>query len=102
MTSVTGHYCPLVYGGTPVIRSITFHSNITTYGPYGIQEGIPFSFIVDGGLIVGFKGRSGWYLDSIGFRVTRSNARNIFELVHKKLKELAVATAFASTNANVP
>nr|GEZ72681.1 jacalin-related lectin 19-like [Tanacetum cinerariifolium] len=32
--SVSGHYCPVVYGGGPVIRSLTFKSNKRTYGPF--------------------------------------------------------------------
>ena len=67
LISVSGHYCPVVYGGSPVIRSLTFKSNQRTYGPFGVEEGTPFNFLTNGGYIVGLYGRSGWFLDSIGF-----------------------------------
>ncbi|GAB4842421.1 Jacalin- lectin 19 [Ancistrocladus abbreviatus] len=70
LISVSGYYSPVVRGGTPVIRSLTFKSNQRTIGPYGVEEGIPFSFPMDGGKIIGFKGRSGWFLDAIGFHLS--------------------------------
>lgn len=68
LTSVSGHYCPVVYGGSPVIRSLAFSSNKRTFGPFGVEEGTPFTLSMDGASIVGFKGRGGWYLDAIGFQ----------------------------------
>ncbi|KAI3727295.1 hypothetical protein L1987_67108 [Smallanthus sonchifolius] len=67
LISVSGHYCPVVYGGSPVIRSLTFKSNKRTFGPFGVEEGTPFNFLTNGGQIVGIIGRSGWFLDSLGF-----------------------------------
>ncbi|XP_071728529.1 jacalin-related lectin 19-like [Rutidosis leptorrhynchoides] len=67
LISVSGHYCPIVYGGGPVIRSLTFKSNKRAFGPFGVEEGTPFSFTANGGHIFGFYGRSGWFLDSLGF-----------------------------------
>lgn len=64
---VSGYYCPVVYGGGPVIRSLTFKSNKRTFGPFGVEVGTPFNFSPNGGLIVGLYGRSGWFLDAIGF-----------------------------------
>ncbi|KAA0041597.1 hypothetical protein IC582_007372 [Cucumis melo] len=53
---------------THVIRSLTFETNEQSLGPYGIEEGIKFSFPTTGLIkIVGFHGRSGWFLDAIGF-----------------------------------
>ena len=66
LISVSGHYCPVVYGGGPVIRSLSFKSNKRTYGPYGVEEGTPF-YLLTNGYIVGLFGRSGWFLDSLGF-----------------------------------
>eukprot|EP00262_Sarcandra_glabra_P006765 TRINITY_DN1929_c0_g1_i1.p1 TRINITY_DN1929_c0_g1~~TRINITY_DN1929_c0_g1_i1.p1 ORF type:complete len:219 (-),score=31.38 TRINITY_DN1929_c0_g1_i1:233-832(-) len=88
LTTVSGHYSPVVNGGTPVIRSLTLKSNQRTFGPFGVEEGTPFSFPMDGGLIVGFRGRSGWYLDAIGFRLSRVHTSNLFEMVHQKLQKL--------------
>ncbi|KAI3727296.1 hypothetical protein L1987_67109 [Smallanthus sonchifolius] len=67
LISVSGHYCPVVDGGFPVIRSLTLKSNRRTFGPFGVEEGTPFNFLANAGHIVGFYGRSGWFLDSIGF-----------------------------------
>ncbi|KAJ8756003.1 hypothetical protein K2173_024548 [Erythroxylum novogranatense] len=55
-----------------VIRSITFESNRRTYGPFGDEVGTPFTFTVESGSVVGFKGRSGWYIDSIGFYISNT------------------------------
>ncbi|MFS7974407.1 putative jacalin-like lectin domain-containing protein [Helianthus anomalus] len=67
LVSVSGHCCRVVYGGSPVIRSLTFKTNKRTLGPFGVEEGTPFNFSTNGGRIVGFYGRSGWFLDSLGF-----------------------------------
>ncbi|XP_076907321.1 jacalin-related lectin 19-like [Bidens hawaiensis] len=78
--SVSGHYCRVVYGGSPVIRSLTFKTNKRTFGPsttfktnkrtfgpFGVEEGTSFNLLTNGDHIVGFTGRSGWFLDSLGF-----------------------------------
>lgn len=66
LTSISGFYGPMSSGGPVVIRSLTFESNQAKYGPYGFQQGTHFSFPMTGGRIVGFHGRYGWYLDSVG------------------------------------
>ncbi|KAK9282054.1 hypothetical protein L1049_004966 [Liquidambar formosana] len=99
VVSVSGHYCPVVHGGTPVIRSLTFKSNQRTFGPFGVEEGTPFSFPMEGGVIVGFNGRSGWYLDAIGFRLSRVQTTPLFQRVQKKLQKLA-STASKSSSAS--
>ncbi|CAM6027562.1 unnamed protein product, partial [Sphagnum balticum] len=55
-----------VVGNNPVtgITSITFKSNIQSYGPYGTGGGKYFTSGI--GKIVGFWGKSGWTLDQIG------------------------------------
>ena len=70
MLGVSGHYSPVVYGAGPVIRSLTFKTNQRTYGPFGVEVGTPFNFLTNGGYIVGLYGRSGWFLDSLGFYVS--------------------------------
>ncbi|KAE8656424.1 Jacalin-related lectin 3 [Hibiscus syriacus] len=64
LTSVHGYYGSLKERGPILVRSLTFHSNKKTYGPFGIEQGTGFSMTK--GKIVGFHGRSGWYLDAIG------------------------------------
>ncbi|KAE8659886.1 Jacalin-related lectin 3 [Hibiscus syriacus] len=64
LTSVHGYYGSLKERGPILVRSLTFHSNRKTYGPFGIEQGTSFS--MNKGKIIGFHGRSGWYLDAIG------------------------------------
>lgn len=66
LTSVEGYHGRVNAWGPLLIRSLTFKSNKKTYGPFGNQEGTSFSFPISGGKIVGFHGKSGWFLDSIG------------------------------------
>jgi hypothetical protein len=56
----------VVVGNNPVtgITSLTFKSNIQSYGPYGTGGEIYFKSGI--GKIVGFWGRSGMVLDQIG------------------------------------
>ncbi|KAF5204060.1 Jacalin-related lectin [Thalictrum thalictroides] len=88
LTTVSGHYCPVVNGGSAVIRSLTFKTNRRSFGPFGVQEGTPFSFPMDGDVIVGFKGRSGWYLDAIGFRLACVHTTTLSERLQLKLQQL--------------
>lgn len=57
--------------GPTIVKSITFHTNKRSYGPFGDQQGISFS---SGsiGAIVGFHGRNGYFVDSIGVHVLES------------------------------
>lgn len=66
LTSVHGYYGSLDGWGPVFVRSLTFQSNKKTYGPFGVEQGTYFSFPTSGGKIVGFHGKSGWYLDAIG------------------------------------
>ncbi|KAJ1411137.1 Leucine-rich repeat domain superfamily [Sesbania bispinosa] len=85
LISVSGHYTPVVRGGTPVIRSLTFKSNRRTFGPYGVEEGTPFTFSIDGGQVVGFKGRGDWYLDSIAFTLSSAPSKSLLQKMQKGL-----------------
>ncbi|XP_072964195.1 jacalin-related lectin 19-like [Typha angustifolia] len=67
-TSIEGRYGN--YDGFLVIRSLTFVSNLSTYGPYGVEGGVPFYLPAVNGKIIGFHGRSGVYLDAIGTYVS--------------------------------
>ncbi|EXB62068.1 hypothetical protein L484_002392 [Morus notabilis] len=56
---------------TPVIQSLTFETNLRTYGPYGPKQGgTAFSLPIKKGLIVGFSGRTGELLDAIGLNLS--------------------------------
>lgn len=67
LISVSGYY-GLIYDESPdLVQSLTFESNQAKYGPYGLDEqGTYFSLSITGSKIVGFHGRCGRYLDSIG------------------------------------
>jgi hypothetical protein len=66
LTSIHGHYGTLNEWGPVFVRSLTFESNMRTYGPFGFEKGTYFSFPMTGGKIVGFHGKCSWYLDAIG------------------------------------
>ncbi|XP_041000810.1 jacalin-related lectin 19-like isoform X3 [Juglans microcarpa x Juglans regia] len=68
LVRVSGHYSE--FNGSQVIRSLSFESNRRNFGPFGVEEGTPFTSSILGGSIVGFYGRSGRYIDSIGFWVS--------------------------------
>ncbi|XP_015572833.1 jacalin-related lectin 19 [Ricinus communis] len=93
LVSASGNYCPVVYGGSPVIRSITFKSNRRTFGPFGIEEGTPFTLSMDGRRVVGFTGRSGWYLDAIGFRLSPSQSTKLLKKFQKGIQRLTSSVA---------
>ncbi|XP_047079953.1 jacalin-related lectin 3-like [Lolium rigidum] len=65
LTGVKGHieYC----GGSLCVISLTFVTNLHTFGPYGVEDGVPFELpAAAGGRIIGFHGRSDSYVDAIG------------------------------------
>lgn len=64
LTSISGYkrenYEPII------VHSLTFHSNKGRHGPFGKEIGRYFGYPSTGGKIIGFYGRSGLDLDSIG------------------------------------
>ncbi|XP_008782838.1 jacalin-related lectin 19-like [Phoenix dactylifera] len=80
LTSLTGYYGPIEQKGPVVIRSLTFETNGSTYGPYGREEGTPFRFNFQAGVkFGGFHGRcSSNYLAAIGAYV-KTMARHYFK-----------------------
>nr|WGG26897.1 mannose-binding lectin [Convolvulus arvensis] len=65
VTGISGTFG--IYLDNNVLRSIKFITNLKAYGPYGPNVGTPFSSVnVVGNEIVGFLGRSGYYVDAIG------------------------------------
>lgn len=84
LTTVSGHYAPIATGGSPVIRSLAFRTNQQrAFGPFGEAEGTPFTFPVDGGVIVGLWGRSGWQLDAVGLYVAPLRPETMYDRVQK-------------------
>ncbi|KAG6742362.1 hypothetical protein POTOM_053233 [Populus tomentosa] len=62
LTSITGTYGN--YAGMVVITSLSFITNLTTYGPFGTATGTSFSIPIEGLVVIGFQGRGGHYLDA--------------------------------------
>ncbi|XP_044962818.1 jacalin-related lectin 19-like isoform X2 [Hordeum vulgare subsp. vulgare] len=82
LTAVSGRYGAVAPGGSPVIRSLAFRTERAAYGPFGAVEGTPFQFAVEGGVIVGFCGRSGWQLDAVGMYVAPLRPEKLYDKVH--------------------
>lgn len=55
--------------GPTAVKSLTFHTTKRKYGPFGDEQGLFFSSNMKAGMIVGFHGRKGWCIDSIGVHV---------------------------------
>ncbi|KAM7256432.1 hypothetical protein ACFE04_012173 [Oxalis oulophora] len=81
LTHISGFYGPTILRGPIVVKSLTFHTNKRKYGPYGRingddqqQQAIPFSSELNNSkntIVVGFHGRKGWLVDSIGVHVLK-------------------------------
>nr|XP_019706739.1 mannose/glucose-specific lectin-like [Elaeis guineensis] len=65
LTAISGYYGN--YHDCIVITSLTFVTTMSTYGPYGPNEGTAFSLPMRAGKIVGFFGYAGQWLDALGF-----------------------------------
>lgn len=68
LTHITGFYGTSMLGPT-IIRSLTFHTTKGKHGPFGEEQGVPFTTKLKEGMIVGFHGRKGLFLDAMGVRV---------------------------------
>ncbi|KAG6483298.1 jacalin-related lectin 3-like [Zingiber officinale] len=91
LTSVFGYYGSLSSGSAIIIKSLTFESNLSKYGPFGFERGMYFSFPMSSGKIVGFLGRASWYLDSIGFYLQKLGSPDQSKaLVSSQSQELSV------------
>lgn len=66
LTWVHGYYGSSHEHGPVFVRSLTLESNKRKYGPFGVEQGTYFAFPKTQGRIVGFLGKSGWFLDAIG------------------------------------
>ncbi|KAK1660324.1 hypothetical protein QYE76_048483 [Lolium multiflorum] len=64
LTNVKGYVG--MFNGYTCVRSLTFVSNLRSYGPFGKEEGMPFQLPAVSGKILGFHARSGGHLDALG------------------------------------
>ncbi|KDP31690.1 hypothetical protein JCGZ_15015 [Jatropha curcas] len=63
-TSISGYHGRNL--SSAVVQSITIKTNRRVYGPFGVEKGKDFSFPQTEGKIIGFHGRCGDHLNSIG------------------------------------
>ncbi|XP_078158831.1 horcolin-like [Carex rostrata] len=88
ITSVKGHYGASTRG-IIVLRSLKFETNMRSFGPYGTGGELPFELPAISGQIIGFHGRSGWYLDALGVYVkdTEESIKKELEDCKQNLKQ---------------
>ena len=67
--------------GSVVIRSLTFQTNIRMHGPFGEEKGGFFCCTLICSKIIGFYGRSGAHLDSIGVNSEPISCSGPFEFI---------------------
>ncbi|XP_066314836.1 jacalin-related lectin 19-like isoform X2 [Miscanthus floridulus] len=87
LTVVSGCYRAAHAGSPPVVRSLTFAtSRGTVHGPFGEADadGVPFSYPMEGGVVVGFTGRSGWNLDALGLYVAALRPETLRDVVQER------------------
>ncbi|KAK1577263.1 hypothetical protein Q3G72_020299 [Acer saccharum] len=64
------HGSTRIYSGNNVIGSLTFVTNLNTYGPFGTESvDSRFEIPMENGEIVGFFGRAGASIDKLGIYV---------------------------------
>ena len=87
MTGVSGCYGAAHGGAPPVVRSLAFAtSRGAAHGPFGDADagGVPFAYPMEGGVVVGFAGRSGWHLDALGLHVAALRAETLSDVVQER------------------
>ncbi|KAL5760151.1 hypothetical protein ACOSQ2_018989 [Xanthoceras sorbifolium] len=72
LTLISGTVFDYFGTGNLIVQSLTFHTNKTSYGPFGLTNGTAFEIPMENGEIVGFFGRAGAFVDSIGIHVKPS------------------------------
>lgn len=74
---VSGTIAPYDTAPAGVITSLSVVTNTRNCGPFGEVRGTPFHIPVqNGGCIVGFFVRAGWYLDAFGVYVNPKQQTN--------------------------
>ncbi|KAI3513208.1 hypothetical protein L1887_20535 [Cichorium endivia] len=73
------------FGGCIVVMSLCFHTNKIRYGPYGCDDkGTRFSYDGKSGVIAGFHGRDGKYINAIGIYVIPKSLVSYRNLTHEE------------------
>uniref|UniRef100_A0A0D9YDV1 Jacalin-type lectin domain-containing protein n=1 Tax=Oryza glumipatula TaxID=40148 RepID=A0A0D9YDV1_9ORYZ len=88
LTGVGGRCGPVAHGGSTVVRSLTFRTSTgAVHGPFGDAsgDGVPFEYPMEGGVVVGFSGRSGWWhLDAVGLHVAALRPEMLCDVVQER------------------
>ncbi|GJN17922.1 hypothetical protein PR202_gb05030 [Eleusine coracana subsp. coracana] len=86
VTGVSGSYREAHGGSLPVVRSLTFTtSRGKVHGPFGYDDqGMPFAYPMEGGVVVGFTGRSSWHVDALGLYVAALRPETICDAVQER------------------
>ncbi|XP_056693681.1 jacalin-related lectin 3 [Spinacia oleracea] len=79
LVSISGYCGSITEGGPVIVRSLSLETNRKRYGPFGIEQGAPFSLSISGEILVGFHGWSSKYLDSIGVYVKSHQQTRLLE-----------------------
>ncbi|KAJ0026058.1 hypothetical protein Pint_09030 [Pistacia integerrima] len=89
LNCLSGYYGPVSTDDkSKVIKSLTFYTSRGKYGPYGEEVGTYFTSTTTEGKIVGFHGRSSYYLDAIGVHMqhwlgnTQRTTRSFFKFLN--------------------
>ncbi|KAH7570481.1 hypothetical protein JRO89_XS05G0112800 [Xanthoceras sorbifolium] len=69
LTLISGTVFDYFGTGNLIVQSLTFHTYKISYGPYGLTNGSIFKIPMENGEIIGFFGRAGAFVDSIGSSV---------------------------------
>ncbi|KAL5732605.1 hypothetical protein ACOSP7_031959 [Xanthoceras sorbifolium] len=69
LTLISGTVFDYFRMGNLIVQSLTFHTNKTNYGPFGLTSNSTFEIPTENGEIVGFFGRASAFIDSIGIHV---------------------------------
>ncbi|KAF8388126.1 hypothetical protein HHK36_026792 [Tetracentron sinense] len=79
ITSISGTYNPFYTNGQGpiIVSSLRLITNKKEHGPFGWEHATPFSLGMNGGVIVGFHGRSSNLVDAIGVYVKPLNCLSI-------------------------
>ncbi|KAL5799428.1 hypothetical protein ACOSQ4_032312 [Xanthoceras sorbifolium] len=72
LTLISGTVFDYFRTGNLIVQSLTFHTNKTNYGPFGLTNNSTFEIPTENGEIIGFFGRASAFIDSIGIHVKSS------------------------------
>ncbi|KAG9147057.1 hypothetical protein Leryth_005308 [Lithospermum erythrorhizon] len=91
LTHITGYHGPTMGMGPTIIKSLTFHTTKGKHGPYGEEKGQSFTTNTKSGIVVGFHGREGLFLDALGVHLLEGKALPVISSPSKHVNQSPVA-----------